>query len=164
MIISSPLKSVSGENRIKYIKEHISHTRTVKEISSQISSQILEQVETNSQSQTSKTEMTLSQVSDASVVQFSRLESLNNFLSICNVSPVKRLTNLLLESSKRTVKALFIGFLQNVLPLFEQVLRALITMLWKDPCIPNVRGILDTWKEEELKAIDRIKEIPESRL
>ncbi|VDH91448.1 Hypothetical predicted protein [Mytilus galloprovincialis] len=69
-----------------------------------ISSQILEQVETNSQSQTSETEMTLSQVSDASVVQFSRLESLNNFLSICNVSPVKRLTNLLSESSKRTVR------------------------------------------------------------
>ena len=71
-------------------------------ISFQISSQILEQVETNSQSQTSETEMTLSQVSDASVVQFSRLESLNNFLSICNVSPVKRLT----ISSRNQVKEL----------------------------------------------------------
>ncbi|VDI38562.1 Hypothetical predicted protein [Mytilus galloprovincialis] len=67
-----------------------------------VSSQILEQVETNSQSQTSETDITLSQVSGASVVKFLRLESLNNFLSICNVSPVKKLTNLLSESSEIT--------------------------------------------------------------
>ena len=44
-----------------------------------------------------------SQFSEASEMNISRLESLNNFLLLCNMSPVKQLANLLLQSSERTM-------------------------------------------------------------
>ncbi|MES1923405.1 hypothetical protein MHBO_004971, partial [Bonamia ostreae] len=45
-----------------------------------------------------------SQYSDATVVNISRLESLNAFLTLCDVSPVKKLNNPLSKSSERTKK------------------------------------------------------------
>ena len=44
----------------------------------------------------------MSQASNASYIHTSRLESLNSFLSVCGLSPVKELRNTLAESSDRT--------------------------------------------------------------
>ncbi|XP_062603058.1 uncharacterized protein LOC134264790 [Saccostrea cucullata] len=103
----------------------------------------------------SQESITDSQISEASILKISRLESLNTFLAQCDVSPIKKLTNPLTVSSDRTKKRYLEKAKQCISVVLETVSPNEGEILWKSI-------LADQEKKEDLEndqSLNVLKEI-----